>query len=100
LPAATLPGLSHANPTVDRYHPLITGLGDAGADDYVIKPYKLQELTARIPLYCAEEFFFASGLEWGSLRLNSSTCDVTYKEQPVQITPKESFTLCAVLPCV
>jgi len=25
----------------------VTGL-DAGADDYVIKPYKLQELTARI----------------------------------------------------
>jgi len=33
--------------TTAEIPPLITGL-DAGADDYVIKPYKLQELTARI----------------------------------------------------
>jgi len=42
---------------------------------------KLQELTARIRAYCAEEVLLASVLEWGSLRLNSVPCDVTYKEQ-------------------
>ena len=67
----------------------VTGL-DAGADDYVIKPYKLQELMARIrALLRRRNSLLPPVLEWGSLRLDSSSCEVTYKSQPVQITPKE-----------
>lgn len=67
----------------------VTGL-DAGADDYVIKPYKLQELMARIrALLRRGTSSLPPVLEWGSLRLDSSSCEVTYKDQPVQVTPKE-----------
>lgn len=67
----------------------VTGL-DAGADDYVIKPYKLQELMARIrALLRRGSSNLPPVLKWESLCLDSSTCEVTYKEQPLQITPKE-----------
>ena len=67
----------------------VTGL-DAGADDYVVKPYKLQELMARIRALLRRGSTSSSPvLEWGSLRLDTSTCDVTYKDQLLQITPKE-----------
>lgn len=67
----------------------VAGL-DAGADDYVVKPYKLQELMARIrALLRRGSFLLPPVLEWGSLRLDPNTCDVRYEEQPVQTTPKE-----------
>jgi len=67
----------------------VTGL-DAGADDYVVKPYKLQELMARIrALLRRGSSTIPPILEWGSLRLDCSSCEVTYKDRPVQITPKE-----------
>jgi len=61
----------------------VTGL-DAGADDYVIKPYKLQELTARIRALLRRGVLLC-GFGRNGKRL-TLTCDVTYKEQPVQIT--------------
>jgi len=67
----------------------VTGL-DAGADDYVVKPYKLQELMARIrALLRRGSSTISPILAWGSLRLDCSSCEVTYKDQPLQITPKE-----------
>ena len=63
---------------------------DAGADDYVVKPFDLQELMARIrALLRRRSSTFASVLEWESLRLNSSTCEVIYKGHPLHLTPKE-----------
>jgi DNA-binding response OmpR family regulator len=67
----------------------ICGL-DAGADDYVVKPFDLQELLARVrallrrgPLTTTPE------LIWGNLRLNPSTYEATYNQQPLPLTPKE-----------
>lgn len=63
---------------------------DAGADDYVVKPFDLQELMARIrALLRRGSSSLPPVLEWESLRLDPSTCEVTYKEQPLHLTPKE-----------
>jgi two-component system, OmpR family, response regulator len=67
----------------------ITGL-DAGADDYVIKPYNLQELLARIrALLRRGDSPFSAVIEWGPLRVDPNTCQATYDEQLLQLTPKE-----------
>ncbi|MFW6359454.1 MAG: response regulator transcription factor [Chroococcales cyanobacterium] len=63
---------------------------DAGADDYVVKPFDLQELSARIrALLRRVEVRLPPILTWGGLRLNSSSCEVTYDNQPISLTPKE-----------
>lgn len=67
----------------------IVGL-DAGADDYVVKPFNLQELMARIRAQLRRgSATAATNLSWGGLQLNSSTYEVTYEEQPLHLTPKE-----------
>jgi DNA-binding response OmpR family regulator len=74
----------------------ITGL-DAGADDYVVKPFDLQELMARIrALLRRGSSAVTSTLSWGGLRLNQSTYEVTYEAHPLHLTPKE-FALLEVL---
>lgn len=74
----------------------ITGL-DAGADDYVIKPFDLQELMARIrALLRRGSLSVGTGLAWGNLHLDPSTYEVTYNQQPLQLTPKE-FALLELL---
>jgi DNA-binding response OmpR family regulator len=67
----------------------IVGL-DAGADDYMVKPFDLQELMARIrALLRRGNNVLATGLVWGGLRMDSSTYEVSYNGQPLQLTPKE-----------
>lgn len=67
----------------------ITGL-DAGADDYMVKPFDLQELMARIRALLRRGGSTATpSLAWGGLHLNPSTYEVTYKEHPLHLTPKE-----------
>jgi PAS domain S-box-containing protein len=63
---------------------------DAGADDYVVKPFEPEELTARIrALLRRNQVTVQSVLEWGDLHLNPESCDVTYGLQPVSLTAKE-----------
>jgi len=63
---------------------------DAGADDYVVKPFNLQELLARIrALLRRGSESLPPILEWGGLHLNPNTCLVTYGEHPLTLTPKE-----------
>jgi DNA-binding response OmpR family regulator len=67
----------------------ITGL-DAGADDYMIKPFDLPELLARVrALLRRGQFTTSSGLQWGELRMNSDTYEVFYQDILLTLTPKE-----------
>jgi DNA-binding response OmpR family regulator len=67
----------------------ITGL-DAGADDYIIKPVDLGELFARIrALLRRGSTSTLPVLEWEKLQLNPSTYEVSYGNQPLNLTRKE-----------
>ena len=74
----------------------VNGL-DAGADDYVVKPFDLQELLARIRALLRRGSSTSPPiLTWGKLLLNPSTYEVTYQDVPLQLTPKE-FSLLELL---
>ena len=63
---------------------------DAGADDYVVKPFNLDELDARIrALLRREQVGLPTVLQLGGIYLDPSTCETTYQERPVHLTPKE-----------
>ncbi len=63
---------------------------DVGADDYVIKPFDLQELLARVrALLRRGNSALPPVLEWGNLRLDPNNCEVTYSEKLLSLTPKE-----------
>ncbi|MEQ8469441.1 response regulator [Coleofasciculus sp. E1-EBD-02] len=67
----------------------IRGL-EAGADDYVIKPYDLSELMARIrALLRRRNSTVSKVLTWEKLRLEPDTGKVTYKGESLHLTPKE-----------
>ena len=67
----------------------VAGL-DAGADDYVVKPYQLNELLARIRALLRRGSSSVSPvLEWGRVRLDPSNCQVWYDEQLLNLTAKE-----------
>lgn len=63
---------------------------DAGADDYVIKPFDFDELCARIrALLRRENNGLPAVLSLGPLRLDPSACETTYQDNPIRLTPKE-----------
>jgi DNA-binding response OmpR family regulator/HPt (histidine-containing phosphotransfer) domain-containing protein len=67
----------------------IKGL-DAGADDYVIKPFEWAELLARIrALLRRDSLLLPTVLQWGELCLNPATCEVTWGDRPLPLRPKE-----------
>lgn len=63
---------------------------DAGADDYVVKPFDSQELLARIRALLRRGNTAATPiLSWGKLHLDPSTREVFYADRPLSLTPKE-----------
>ena len=84
----------YANPIIlltsrDGSQNKIKGL-DAGADDYICKPFDFEELAARIrTLLRRVNCDFFPVLTWGKLQLNPSNCTVTYHKQPLSLGAKE-----------
>ncbi|PZV06873.1 MAG: hypothetical protein DCF32_08840 [Leptolyngbya sp.] len=69
---------------------VITGL-DAGADDYVTKPFEVSQVLARIRalLRRGARATTIPPLVWGQLCLDPALAQVTYSGQVVPLTPKE-----------
>ncbi len=77
--------LTARDATEDR----IAGL-DAGADDYLIKPFDLSELKARLRALLRRSAGRARvTIEHAGIRLDPTTQQVSYKNEPVALTPKE-----------
>ncbi|GAA6620040.1 response regulator [Scytonema sp. NUACC26] len=67
----------------------VAGL-DAGADDYITKPFDLQELLARIRASIRRGgSALPPELHWENLTLDPSICEVKYNNKTLHLTPKE-----------
>ena len=74
-------------------HDRAVGL-DAGADDYVVKPFDCEELSARIrALLRRGNESTSTTLTWEYLTLDPRNCEVKYQEHLLPLTPKEYVLL-------
>lgn len=63
---------------------------DAGADDYVVKPFDMAELMARVRALGRRGGATSSEvIVWGKLRFDPLNSEVTYDNQRLHLTPKE-----------
>ena len=73
----------------DRWSDKVTGM-DAGADDYLAKPFHMEELLARVRAQVRRATGHAkSEIECGLLRLDTTTARVTYDGQTIKLTSHE-----------
>lgn len=67
---------------------------DAGADDYLSKPFSTQELLARVrAMLRRRENYIPDALCLGELVLDRSTYEISYKGSSMFVTRKESLIL-------
>jgi two-component system response regulator QseB len=80
----------------DALETRVRGL-DLGADDYLIKPFHLEELAARIrSLTRRAQGLADSVIDVGALRLNLATTEVVFRGEPVSLSRRE-FALLRIL---
>jgi two-component system, OmpR family, response regulator len=73
----------------DRWSDKVAGI-DAGADDYVAKPFHMEEVLARIRALLRRAAGHASSeLECGPIRLDTRASRVTVDGNPVKLTSHE-----------
>ncbi|PSB20763.1 multi-component transcriptional regulator [filamentous cyanobacterium Phorm 46] len=75
---------------LDSRSNLVEGL-EAGADDYMVKPFNIEELIARIRalLRRGKASLSSTILSWEQLQVNPDTAEVIYGEKVIHLTPKE-----------
>lgn len=74
----------------------IAGL-DTGADDYIIKPYELDELSARVRALLRRSAGRSEPvIERGRLTIKPSTREVTFNGEPIILSSKEYALLSAL----
>lgn len=73
----------------DRWSDKVAGM-DAGADDYVAKPFHMEEVLARVRALLRRSAGHAKNeIEVGPLRLDAGSSRVTYEGSPVKLTAHE-----------
>ena len=73
----------------DRWSDKVAGM-DAGADDYLAKPFHMEELLARVRAQMRRFAGHAkSEIECGALRLDTKTARLSVDGQPVKLTSHE-----------
>jgi two-component system OmpR family response regulator len=73
----------------DRWSDKVAGI-DSGADDYVAKPFHVEEILARVRALLRRSAGHAkSELECGDLRLDTKLARVTFNGTPVKLTSLE-----------
>jgi DNA-binding response OmpR family regulator len=84
LPILMLTALGHTDDKVDGFN--------AGADDYLVKPFEMRELMARVkallrrPNTTGKHFEI---LTYSDLQVNLATKEVKRQQKPINLTPKE-----------
>jgi DNA-binding response OmpR family regulator len=81
---------------------------EGGADDYLVKPFSLQEMVARVHALLRREERFRGMMEadqsqsvavvqWQGLELNPFTYQASLDGQPLELTPTEFELLCLLM---
>ncbi len=76
--------LTAKDETMDK----VMGL-DLGADDYVSKPFAIEELLARMRVALKRKVVNSQNLSVGQLSIDLDKYLVTYKEEPIDLTKRE-----------
>jgi len=81
----------------DAINDRIQGL-DHGADDYMIKPFDIQELIARIRALSRRSKGRANTLiRYKDLEVDPAAHSITYQQKPIKLLPKEFSVLVTLL---